>query len=197
MSQQDDIIQTQFVIAVSGVETVSKAWWLVSTVNGADSVASNANALATAFMDAADSLLTNNAILTCVKWQNHTRAEKVVISPNRGGVLNQGSHPQHQVLRFNTYGHAVPGDPLWRNALNLSGVGEELSTRGRLNDAAAATPLLAFLSAPLDTGATGVVMTPQIRKRTGPAQFVWFDVERARINPRFMSLSSRKYRLCV
>lgn len=195
--QTGDILDLDYVLEVGGVQTVFSQSWLVDTYLGPHSdaqiISDHAAQLHATFTD----VVTDEAILSCVKMINRTSPAKTIVFPNLAGTALGGSHPPHQVVRVDLYGKALPADPIWRNANNLSGVAESLSTRGRINDPAPFADYLSFFTANQQTDPNGAILRAQIKQWTGGTNYNWFNVSFARLCESLEILRSRKFELCV
>lgn len=195
--QTGDILDIDYVIEVGGVQTVFSQSWLVDTFLGPDSDAKILLDHATAFFATFADVITVDALLSCVKMINRTTPGKAIVFPNLPGTAPGGAHPPHQVVRVDLYGKANAADPIWRNANNLSGVAESLSTKGRINDDTNFADYIAFYLANQQTDPNGAILRAQIKQWTGGTNYNWFDVSFARLCEQFEILRGRKFELCV
>jgi len=195
--QANDVLSIQMVTEVSGVQCVMGSFWKVNTYSGPDADATIINQLVLDFWETIKNAISNQVVLSCVKMVNLTTPAKEVLFPALAGVLIGDTHPPHQVIRLNQFGAASSFDPVWRNAINISGVAESLSNRGRLTDSSGLVGVEAFMSSLFDSGPNGATLDPQIRQQTAPNVYDYYDVDKAELNEKFMTLRSRKYRLCV
>ena len=196
--QNNDILAIDYVLEVSGVETVFSHHWKVATYHGPEADVTIIGAHAAIFHEKIENELGSSTTLSCVKMVNLTSPAKALAFPDLDGSGVGDTHPAHNCLRIDMYGKSLQGDPMWRNAINISGILESLSTRGRLNNLGGFANLLTFLSGTHQTGVNGATLESMIRKSTdlvGGAEF--FPVQFARICEQIEVLRSRKFELCV
>jgi len=142
------------------------------------------------------SILTDQVFYIAALVDNITRNEiRGIVTDTAAGSVADDSHPQDQVVRFNEYGQDTPVDPQIRNAFNLSGVAEQFSTSGRLNDLSMFTDVEAFLADQFFDAVSGFTANPQVRElipATSPPVYNYFRATRAIANPTLFKLKSRK-----
>lgn len=195
--QTGDILEVDYVVEIGGVQTVFTQHWLVDTYLGPESDTQILLDHATAFHDTWTDVVSAEANLSCVKMINRTTPAKAVVFPNLVGTAAGGAHPPHQVVRIDLYGRQNPGDPIWRNSNNLSGVTEALSTRGRVNDITPFTDYINFFTSNQQTSPNGAILRAQVQRWLGATNYSWFDVGIARLCEKFEILKGRKFELCV
>jgi hypothetical protein len=140
--------------------------------------------------------------LVCGIYENVTTVEaKAIAFTNLVGTSLIDSHPQDQVVRLNRYALAVPpaAVTLRVSAFNQSGVAEEFSTKGRVNDTSEFLALRNFLRVQ-QIFATEWTITPMSRnlQSAGPPEVHQFNVvHQCLLNTTFLKLRSRKTNLCI
>lgn len=195
--QTNDILDLDYVIEVGGVQTVFSQSWLVDTYLGPDSDVQVISDHSAALFATITDVLSTEAVLSCVKMVNRTTPAKAIVFPNLAGTGGTGTHPPHQVVRVDLYGRANPGDAIWRNANNLSGVLEAFSTRGRINNATPFNDFKEFFVGNKQSGPNGAILRAQIKQSLGANNYSFFDVNFSRLCEKFEILRSRKFELCV
>jgi hypothetical protein len=199
--QNGDYIRTRYLVEVAGVITQQSQDWLVVDV-GSDPLATNLIALGTAWWNARRPLMGTNCMISCLIMKNWSRNEQQAVYIQLSGFGGGPEiHPQSQVVRINKYTakETITGKVL-RGATNISGVMEDLSTRGRINDLAEFDAARLFESATYDAGPTGFVLDPQLRwYDDGPVPPVYRfeEIVAATVNPAFLTLRNRKTSSCA
>lgn len=199
----DDILDIKAVTNVGGVDTVVGFFWKVNAFRGPDSDGTIIDQWAADFWATITAAVSQDATFSCVKMVNLTTPAKVVRFPGLAGTGLEDSHPPHQVVRIESYGRESLGEPAWRNSLNLSGIIESLSTRGRTNDPTPFQGLVDFVTDIYVGGANGADFVPLIRRTTAlggpglPDTYLYIPVEYTALREKFETLRSRRFRLCV
>ena len=202
MSQVGDIIEVNFIQELDGVQMSNRMYWKIDDLGLDQSDADNLIKIMTLYHDSVDQLVSDAWKLVCGVFQNVTNptVRATVFSTLVGGRLAD-SHPQFQVLRFLYSGRFAAGSAVERNAWNQSGVGEDLSTRGRLNDIGQATPFITFFRILAILPAGGWSIDPQVRFNTAippaPPVFAFIPTLQAQVNPKLFTLVRRKTKLCA
>jgi hypothetical protein len=199
--QNGDYIRTRYLVEVAGVITQQSQDWLVVDV-GSDPLGSKLIALGTAWWNARRALMGTNCMISCLIMNNWSRNEQQAVYIQLSGFGGGPEiHPQSQVVRINKYTAKEPlTGKVMRGATNISGVMEDLSTRGRINDLAEFDAARLFESATYDEGPTGFVLDPQLRwYDDGPVPPVYRfeEIVAATVNPTFLTLRNRKTSSCA
>jgi len=195
-----DYIRTRYIVEVAGVATAQYQDWQIDGI-GTDSLQDKLEELALAWFTARRPLLGTNCLFSCMHYMNLSRNEQLAVYP---GLAGQGGsdaiHPQYQVVRINTYTAVeILRSKVLRGSTNISGVIEGLSTRGRINDMAEFDNARLFESARYDAGPTGLTMDPHLRwldESSPPPIYRFTQLEAAVVNPTFLTLRSRKTKIC-
>lgn len=201
--QVDDILDIRFAVDYAGVSTVFGMFWEVQAYRGPDADVTIMTNFATEFWDTIKAAITDTAILSCVKMINLTNPSKELVFPALAGTDLGDAHPPHQVLRVYQYGQEAAGEHQVRNSINLSGIIETLSTRGRVNDDTPFQALVTFLVTDHAGGANGADLRPKVQRTTAlggpglPDTVDHLTVQYSRLHEKFSTLRSRKFRLCI
>lgn len=195
-----DYIRTKYVVEVAGVATQQSQDWLVGAV-GSDPLSSQLMELANAWWFARTAFLGSNVLFSCLHYNNWSRPEQEVIYPlltGTGGTTE--IHPQYQCVRVNLYSdYEVLKGKILRGSTNIGGVIESLSTRGRINDLAEFQAARGFEASQFDDSPTGLILNPVLRwYDDGPVTPIYrhTPIANATLNPTFLTLRSRKTKLC-
>jgi len=202
MASAGDFFRTRHMVEVAGVQTQTHFDWKIDTVDGADPINTVLADIAVVYWDTLKAVLTTECLFSCMSFYNWTSPEQAVVYPLLAGEHVGSAHPQFQVVRGNRYAQTdgVPSDPIFRGAVNVSGVAEALSTRGRINDMAEFIAFESFLYQSFQTAVTGWTITPHLRHQTGagpPATYSFVKMKSGLINPTFMTLRGRKTSSCA
>lgn len=201
--QVDDILDIKFAIDYAGVSSVMGTFWKVSAYRGPATDESILTSFATTFWDTFKHYITDTAILSCVKMVNKTTPGQSVILPSFPGTNVGDGHPPHQAVRVYQYGRESFGEPAIRNSMNLAGVVESLSTRGRINDATGWQALIDFLVNVWLGPATMADFRPMVKRTLAlggvglPDTVDYYPAEFSRLHEKLTVMRSRKYRLCI
>jgi len=202
MPSVGDIISINLVQELSGVQLSNKIYFRVDDLGDTPTTVAALIAIMTEYHTAIKAALSNTWSLVCGIYENETTVEgKAITFTSLVGTSIVDSHPQDQVVRHNRY--AVVQSPatvgLRHAAFNQSGVTEDLSTRGRLNDTSEFLALRNFLRTQTIFG-TGWTLTPQLRMREQtlpPHTFQFQPVQQCLVNTTFLKLRTRKTNLCL
>lgn len=197
-----DIISVNLVQELSGVQMSNKVYWRVDDLGDDPSVVSGLTDIMVEYHDAISDALSNQWSLVCGIYNNETAVEaKAIKFAILSGVSISDSHPQDQVVRLNRY--AVTEAPavvkLAHAGFNQSGVPEDLSTRGRLNNTSEFLSLRNFLRTQTIFG-TGWTLTPQLKLREQkdpPHTYQFQRVDQCLVNTTLLKLRTRKTNLCL
>jgi len=201
MAQAGDFFRTTFLIEVAGVVTQQSMDWQLDSIDGADPIVDVLNDIALAYWATIENILTDQCLLSCIHYDNWSRPEMFVGYPLLPGQNIDDSHPQFQVIRLNRYGQTIGvlSDPVYRGATNLSGIAEEYSTRGRINDLSVFDAWVAFNSDQLQTDPAGWTITPHVNYVLDPGPPIVRDFKpiiSCVLNPTFLTLRGRKTSAC-
>lgn len=202
MPSLTDIISTTFVQELSGVQMANKLYWRIDDLGSNPTNGAALLQIMTEYHSVIKAALAPSWALVCGIYENVTTVEaKAIQFTNLVGTSLVDSHPQDQVVRLNRYAVAVPpaAETLRVSAFNQSGVAEEFSTRGRVNDTAEFLALRNFLRIQ-QIFATEWTITPMSRnlQSDGPPKVHQFNaVHQCLLNTTFLKLRSRKTNLCV
>lgn len=203
MPSPTDIIKVTFVSELSGVQMSNSVLWRIDALGVAPTAAQLLDEIATSYIVAVQSLVTSQWKLTCLIYENLSAFEaKQILFVNGPGIAAGDSHPQNTVLRVNRWGaNVLPQIRMVRSSFSQSGVSENFSTRGRLNNATIALELQSFLVVQNILPTFGTV-TPMVYGITipdppGPLTEGYQVTGQALVNPTFLKLASRKTSLCA
>jgi len=197
-----DIISINLVQELSGVQMSNKVYFRVDDLGDTPTSGTALVAIMTEYHDAIKAALAAAWTLVCGIYVNETAVEaKAIAFTTLVGTSIVDSHPQDQPLRLNRYGVSVAPAPVKiRTAgFNQSGVSEDFSSKGRINDTSEFLALRNFLRSQTIFG-TGWTLTPQMKVREQtlpPFTFQFIPVEQCLINTQFKKLRSRKTNLCI
>lgn len=202
MSSPGDRFRTTYLLDYQGVQMQNSQDWAINSIDGSDTLATVLLDLATAYWNSWKAIVVSQCMFSCLKFYNYDTSEQTIAYPGLAGQGGTDGHPQFQVVRLNLYGQAAspPDEPIYRNASNLSGVKEELSTRGRINDMSEFSSWAQFHTASLQTSVTGWTITPQCRYTAAPGPprvNGWVPMIAAQVNPTFQVLRGRKTSICA
>lgn len=202
MALAGDFFRTTMLIEVKGVATQTAMDWKLDSIDGADPINTVLLDLAGHFWNTLVAVMPTNVIFSCFAFDNWSRPEKAIVYPLLAGTNIGSAHPQFSVVRGNIYAQtdAVFSDPVYRGSSSISGVAESLSTRGRINDFAEFVAWESFLWSTEVTSVTGWTITPHLRREATPGPPPTYEFKKmraARVNPKFLTLRSRKTRSCV
>jgi len=202
MAIAGDFFRTTFLVEVAGVQTQQKMDWKLDSIDGADTISTVLGDIASQWWDTVKNIVVNQCMFSCMTYHNWSRVEQVVVFPGLAGLGGTEGHPQFQVVRLNIYGQATVGPDfsIRRGASNLSGVKEDLSTRGRINDLSEFDAWQNFHIGSIFTSLTGWTITPQQRFETAPGPPPTYDfvpVVATQVNPTFKTLRRRKTSICA
>lgn len=202
MPNLGDVVATTLVQELSGVQMANKLYWRIDDLGSNPTTGAALLDIMQEYHSVIKAALAPAWALVCGIYENVTTVEaKAIAFTNLVGTSIVDSHPQDQVVRLNRYALAVPPalESLRVSAFNQSGVAEEFSTRGRVNDTAEFLALRNFLRVQ-QIFATEWTITPMSRniEADGPPKVHQFNpVQQCLLNPTFLKLSSRKTNLCV
>jgi len=197
-----DIIKVSFLQELDGRQMLNTAYWQIDDIGTDLGNFVNLQKIITFYHDAIKALLSDQWKLVCGVLDNVTTPEgNVTEFVSLVGTSLNDSHPQYQVLRFNSWGPITAGGKVHVNAWNQSGIQEGLSTRSRINNETISGTMQSFLQGQevLPTG--GWTIDPQIRINSTPPPaaptIVFFNVFNAKVNPNLRTLGRRKTKLCA
>lgn len=202
MPELNDIIATTFVQELSGVQMANKVYWRVNDLGGNPTTTVALLQIMVEYHDRIKAVLAPAWQLVCGIYENMTDVEaKAIAFTTLVGTSLIDSHPQDQVVRLNRYSLAVaPANQTLRvSAFNQSGVSEDFSTKGRINDTSEFLALRNFLRIQQIFG-TDWTLTPMSRniQSLGPPKVYQFNVvHQCLLNPTLLKLRTRKTSLCV
>jgi len=202
MPDLNDIVSTTLVQELSGVQMANKLYWRIDDLGSNPTNVDALSDILTGYHNAIKAALSPAWALVCGIYENVSQVEaKAIIFTNLVGTTVIDSHPQQQVVRLNRYTVQDNGekDTSRVSAFNQSGVAEDFSTRGRVNDTAEFLPLRNFLRVQ-QIFATEWTITPMSRNReqkVPPFTFAFNVVQQCLLNPTFLNLRSRKTNLCL
>jgi hypothetical protein len=202
MPSLGDVVATTFVQELSGVQMANKLYWRVDDLGTNPTTGVALTQIMTEYHSVIKAALAPAWKLVCGIYENMTDVEaKAVVFTNLVGTSIDDSHPQDQVVRLNRYAVAqAPAVATLRvSGFHQSGVAEEFSTRGRVNDTAEFLALRNFLRIQ-QIFATEWTITPMSRntEALGPPKVYQFNVvQQCLLNPTFLKLRSRKTNLCL
>jgi hypothetical protein len=201
MPSVSDVIQTNIITELNGVQMSSVLYWEVDGLGDDDPVLTNLTKLATAYAAVVQDITTTTWAVSCITYFNMTSTEpKVVLPVTIAGLDATDSHPQSQVIRVNRWGLHIPDGKIRSGAHYLSGIPEAFSTVGRVNDIVEFAGLENFLSDTLILSDDGWTLTPQLLITPdsvgAPTVKAFVLCTEAQTNPTFTVLRSRKTRLC-
>jgi len=196
MPAADDKLRLTIVHELSGVAFRNDVYYDVVDPGTITQLSQIAVLLATEWEAASEDVLTNEVRYVAYLVDNLTRNEvRGVVTSVGTGNDNSGSHPQDQVVRFNEYGHNAGALPLRRGAFNVSGVGQQFSNRGRINDETEFNAIRLFLSTQFVDSPSTLSLNPQVRTRNPggpPVVYSYHRTVQANISTRLFKLKSRK-----
>lgn len=201
MPNLNDIIATTLVQELAGVQMANKLYWKVDDLGSNPTREVALLQILTEYHNVIKAALAPAWTLVCGIYENLTSAEaKSIIFTSLVGASVIDSHPQDQVVRLNRYTVQDNGesDTARVSAFNQSGVTEDLSTRGRVNDTGEFAGLRNFLRNQ-QIFATEWTLTPMSRNReqkVKPFTFAFNPVQQCLLNPTLLKLRSRKTNLC-
>lgn len=199
----NDQIKITLVTELQGVQMQNCLRYRVLALGADPPVETALDQIATLFGTAIQFICSNQFRLTCMIYENETSIEaKQLLFVNVPGGQVENAHPQNQVVRINSWGIPVGTDTdIVRNAFNLSGVIEPLSTRGRVNDFSLFQNLTNLLQ-----GATSLSPNWELQASVygavqdlpKPAENIkgYQDTSLARVNPLMLKLRGRTTTLC-
>jgi len=199
MPLEDDKLRFTLVHELSGVATRNDMYLDVVDPGTTQNLAEIAALLGAEWELASNAVLTTEVEYVAYILDNLTRNEVrgIVISGGTGNDIT-GSHPQDQVVRFNEYGQNSSGEKLRRGAFNLSGVGQQFSTRGRVNDNTEFNNIRLFLQSQFVDSPSQFTANPQIRTRdplSNPPTYQFHRIIDSNMSTRLFKLKSRKVSL--
>lgn len=201
MPSLGDVVAITLVQELSGVQMANKTYWRI------DDLGANPTNIAAliSFMSEYHSVISGALSpawsLVCGVYENVTAVEaKAITFTTLIGLAVGDSHPQDQVVRLNRYSTQDNGEKVTArvSAFNQSGVAEEFSTRGRVNDTSEFLALRNFLRVQQIFGSDWTI-TPMSRNReqkVAPFTFAFNVVQQCLLNPTFLKLVTRKTNLC-
>lgn len=200
MAAVNDYVKISLITELRGKQMRNQQYYQIAAINGAAVVADVASAVATAWFTALQPIITNNMALACVIWENLTTVgERSIQFPGITGNSVAGDHPQFSVINFETIGQDGVGTARHHNRHRISGITEERSLRGRIENRAILQAFVNHLSNNIDTGNPGMNLVPQVRwlfDPTPPATFSFSPVVKCNPGSIFRTLQSRKTNLC-
>jgi len=202
MPSVGDFISTTFVQELAGVQLANKIYWRVDDLGTDPTTVAGLLDIMTEYHNVIKAALAPTWTLVCGIYENLSQVEaKAIAFTSLVGTSLIGSHPQDQVVRLNRYAVSVPpAEVKLRSAgFNQSGVAEEFSTKGRVNDTAEFLALINFLRVQQVFG-TEWTLTPSLRIREQalpPFTFQFLSVQQCLLNATFLKLRSRKTNLCI
>jgi len=196
-----DIISTNILQELDGVQMSNQMFWQVDDLGDDPSVADGLIDVMNAYYDAVKAFMSDQWSIVCGIYENHSNPEgKAIEFGTLTGLSVTDSHPQDQVLRLNSYGGLGGANPRHRNGFNQSGVNEGLSTDGRLNNPATVLSLKLFLTAQQIMAGPSWTLDPQVRWETAPGPpkvYAYANVDTSQFSGRFFKLQTRKTKLCT
>lgn len=202
MPSLGDVISTVLVQELGGVQMANKLYWKVDDLGSNPSNTAALSQIMVEYHDVIKAALAPTWSLVCGIYANETAVEaKSIVFTDLVGTSLVGSHPQDQPVRLNRYAVSVaPANGSLRvSGFHQSGVSEDFSTRGRVNDTAEFLALRNFLRSQ-QIFATEWTLTPQSRNRielVPPFTYQFNAVTQCLLNPTFLKLRSRKTSLCL
>lgn len=202
MPDLGDIVATTLVQELSGVQMANKLYWRVDDLGTNPSTVNALLDIMQEYHTVIKAALAPAWALVCGVYENMTKVEaKAIAFTNLVGTSLIDSHPQDQVVRLNRYTTQDNGESITSrvSAFNQSGVAEEFSTRGRVNDTAEFMALRNFLRTQ-QIFATEWTVTPMSRnaeQKVPPFTYKFNAVQQCLLNTTFLKLRSRKTSLCV
>lgn len=196
MPQDGDQLQFTIITTLEGVAMRNNIYPQVTALGTNDNLADVAGILGQEFIDVTLQVLTTQVQYVAFIVDNLSRNEvRGIITADNTGNLEEGAHPQDQVLRFNEWAPDDNVNEMRRGAFNLSGVGESFSQEGRLREGTEFQSLELFLSTQFLDSTTGLTTVPMIRRRipaSQPPAYTFHRISKAEVNPTFFKLKSRK-----
>lgn len=202
MAVAGDYFRTRIMSEVGGKATQIAFDWKLDSIDGADPINTVLADLAVAYWDTVKAVMTTEVLFSCMAFYNWSRNEQAVVYPLLAGEHLGSSHPQFSVVRINRYAQDEldPSSYVARGAINLSGIAEALSTRGRINDQAEFIAVESFCKDSIQTAVTGWTITPYQRVETAPGPppvYGFLKMRSALVNPTFLTLRGRKTSSCA
>lgn len=199
MPLADDKLRFTIVSELSGVAFRNDMYWDVGNPGTDLSLAQIAVLLGDEWILRSNQVLVQELTYVAFILDNLSRNEvRGVVTSDINGLDVSGAHPQDQVVRFNEYGHNDSAEPLRRGAFNLSGVGQQFSKDGRVNDLTEFNQIRVFLSTSFFDSPSQFSATPNIRTRvpqSNPATYLFHRMTNAVMSTRLFKLKSRKVSL--
>ncbi len=196
MPEVGDIIQYTIVTELEGVAIRNTIYWMLDNLGNTDDLSDIARILGTEWIDVSEGILSVNVNYTAFLVDNLTRNEiRGVHTTSQKGTILRDSHPQDQVLRFNEWAPQEGGEAVFRGGFNLSGLEENLSTDGRVNDIPSMEAVERYLFAQFIDSDSGLQASPHVRRRTpgsSPPIYTFHKISKAQVNPTLFKLKSRK-----
>jgi len=196
MPEVGDIIQYTIVTELEGVAIRNTMYWQIDNLGNTDDLTDIARILGTEWIDQSEGILSVNVKYTAFLVDNLTRNEiRGVHTTSQAGTILRDSHPQDQVLRFNEWAPQEGGEAVFRGGFNLSGLEENLSTDGRVNDIPSMEAVERYLFQQFIDSDSGLQTSPHVRRRTpgsSPPVYTFHKINKAQVNPTLFKLKSRK-----
>jgi len=196
MPEVGDIIQYTIVTELEGVAIRNTIYWMLDNLGNTDDLTDIARILGVEWIDTSEGILSVNVKYTAFLVDNLTRNEiRGVHTTSQAGTILRDSHPQDQVLRFNEWAPAQEGEVVFRGGFNLSGLEENLSTDGRVNDIPSMEAVERYLFQQFIDSDSGLQCSPHVRRRTpgsSPPVYTFHKINKAQVNPTLFKLKSRK-----
>lgn len=202
MPSLTDVVKVTLVQELDGVQMSNTTFWRVDDLGSNPTNAAALLDIMQEYHSVINAALSPFWVLVCGIMENMSAIEaKTIVFTNLVGTALSGSHPQDQVVRLNRYTVQDNGesDTARISAFNQSGVAEEFSTRGRVNDTAEFLAIRNFLRTQQIFG-TEWTITPMSRNREQklpPFTYAFNVVQQCLLNPTFLKLRSRKTNLCA
>jgi hypothetical protein len=198
----NDIIRFSIVTELQGVQMQNQFLYRVDALGVDDGITDNLNAFITEVGTAINTLCSNKLKISCGKYENLSQVEmQQIVFVNIPGGASGDSHPQNQVLRFNSWGFQQPGDErVINNGFNLSGVSEDHSTKGRYNGGGSLVALLALLNGQTDlvpAAAGWSIQAMVYGKNIAGGAEVYRESRQSAVNRTFNKLRQRTTQLCA
>jgi hypothetical protein len=196
-----DIIRTTLIQELDGVQLGNTVYWQIDDLGAEPSLAVGLRDIMDAYHAAVLTFCSNKWKLVCGVYENLTRVEaKIILFATDLGTGTDDSHPQDQVFRFNRYSQDQSTDPVHRGAFNQSGVEEEWSSIGRVNDMSTFDSLRDFLQNQQVMGGANWTVDPQLRWTTAPGPpptYAYENIIQTQLSSRVFKLGRRKTSLCA
>lgn len=196
-----DIIKTVLIQELDGVQLANTLYWQVDDVGLDPSISVGLVDIMNAYFAAVTAFVSNKWQLVCGIYENQTTLEpKITVFLTQAAGGTDDSHPQDQVFRFNRWGQLGPGLPIRNGAFNQSGVEEEWSSIGRVNNMSTFDSLRNFLQDQQVMPGPNWTLDPVLRITNTPGPpptYAFWGIIQVRLASRIFKLSKRKTSLCA